>query len=339
MRSLSFQSCHQQDKVLQKRIAYAALVVLAAVCSAECSAVTCEGTGDSTHMAIINPAPIPSIMPKNNFVWRSVSPTTISLECWADNRNEAEYIYIYLNPKAVDLGAEIGLGIEFMGQSYTYPETKKIQTPIMVPRCISSSGCRQGNPTVLSYSVFLYKKTPSAALKTGNLSTTNNMVAFQFDGAGGVGAPKTVAPTLSGIGGLKYEPCESRLSISPKDIDFGKAYLNNSKQGEVVKSVAFTITEKRACSSAYGVDLSINAISGIVQDLNVLVPINNKSVGIGIFDVSANKLINYGRRFVFSPKETALSSSKAYEARLKWISPAAALGKFAAGIVVNIIYN
>ena len=317
------------------------LAVLTAVCSAECSAVNCEAMGDSTNMAIVSPAAIPSVMAQNGYVWRSTNPTTITLKCWANIvTGSDEYIYFYLNPKAVDLGAEVGLGIDFMGQSYRYPETKKIRTALLVPRCEMGNGCSDRTvSTVLSYSVFLYKKTPSAALKTGSLSTTNNVVAFQFDGAGGLGAPRTVAPTLSGINGLKYEPCESRLSISPKNIDFGKVYLNNSKQGEVVKIVAFTITENRACSSAYGVDLSINAIDGVVQDLNVLVPDSNKSVGIGIFDVSANKLINFGQPFIFSNKESALSSSKGYEAQLKWVSPAAMVGKFAAGVVVNIIYN
>ncbi|MBY8954208.1 fimbrial protein [Pseudomonas carnis] len=338
---MNFQSGYKLDAVSKKQIAYAVLAVLTAVCSMECSAVTCDATGGSTNMAIVSPAAIPSVMTQNSYVWRSANPTTITLRCWTNRYTFSdEYIYFYLNPKAVDLGSEVGLGIEFMGQYYRYPETKKIKTALMVPRCYVGTGCSDSTySTVLTYSVFLYKKTPPASLKTGNLSTTDNVVAFQFDGAGGLGATKTVAPTLSGISGLKYEPCESRLSISPKNIDFGKVYLNNSKQGEVVKNVAFTITENRACSSAYGVDLSINAIDGVVRDLNVLVPDSNKSVGIGIFDASANKLINFGQPFVFSNKESALSSSKRYEAQLKWVSPAAMVGKFAAGVVVNVIYN
>ncbi|VCU62948.1 Uncharacterized protein YbgO [Pseudomonas synxantha] len=338
---MNFQSRYKLGGVSKKQFAYAALAVLTAVCSRECSAVTCDATGDSTNMAIVSPAAIPSVMAQNSDVWRPANPTTITLRCWAERTTYSdEYIYFYLNPKAVELGSEVGLGIEFMGQYYRYPETKKIKTDLMVPRCFRATGCPESTySAVLTYSVFLYKKTLPATLKTGNLSTTNNVIAFQFDGAGGLGSPRTVAPTLSGISGLKYEPCESRLSISPNNIDFGKVYLNNSKQGEVVKSIAFTITENRACSSAYGVNLSINAIDGVVQDLNVLVPDSNKSVGISVFDVSANKLINYGSPFIFSNKESALSSSKEYEAQLKWVSPAAKVGKFAAGVVVNIIYN
>lgn len=289
--------------------------------------------------------PIPSTLPKGTIFWRQPRQS-IMVECWVDiNGQGVDKVYLYANPRSLNLGSNIEAGITYQGRDYLFSSLERgaldlVWEPI--------GGCPEGDTcgwkkerNTLTYSIFFAKKSHPTENQEGTLTVQPSFQAFQLDGRKGVRPGKSYNLTLSDLRRFKFLPCASTVSISPSTINFGPIGTTGAKAGATIEEAPFTITEQRSCDAVYGVSGNLQPLNATLSsDEKTLIPTDNESVGITILDASDQTVIPFKREFVLSPKGSSFqSNSREFLARLKWMDAKPKLGEFNAGATLNIYYR
>ncbi|MDH4870885.1 fimbrial protein [Pseudomonas sp. BN515] len=310
-------------------------------------ALICQGASSGRideSITIYTTTAIPSTLPEGTILWRQ--PTkTIKVECWVDiNGQPSEKIYFYPNPNKKDLGDDIEVGVTFQGKDYLYSSLPggKLDIGWYVRGCPNESVCGiQKERKTLTYSIFFSKKSPASENKEGALASLPSYRAFQLDGKGGVRPGKSYNLTVRGLGGFRYVPCASTVSISPSTINFGQISTHGAATGATIKETPFTVTEKRSCNAVYGVSGYLEPLNATLSyDEKTLIPTDNNSVGIAILDPRDQTVIPFKQEFVLTPEGASSQyNSREFLARLKWMVGTPKLGEFNAGATLNIFYK
>lgn len=303
---------------------------------------TQETTSLNTTIAISNS------QPKGTILWRQATQTA-TIDCWVDfNGYPAESLYLYVNPKGLDIGPDVEVGVTYEGNDYLFSSLAggKIKTNHKVSGCgpePEQCGWKKERKS-LTYSIFLSKKSPSGPPKEGDLTFTNNYMAFQIDGQYGMRPNKSYNVVTGGTTKLRYIPCESKISINPATIKFGKISSDNAAVGKLIQQVPFTIVEQRTCpnsSSVYGINGYLTPLQAITVDSynTTLLPLNNMSVGISLLRQDDGTPLPFKREFTLVPPTSDLVSTHRFLATLKWRTARPTLGRFDAGAALNIYYK
>ncbi|RBH51452.1 fimbrial protein, partial [Pseudomonas sp. MWU13-2860] len=278
---------------------------------------------------------VPNSLPQKMVLWRQVTQT-LEAKCWVDVRGfKEENVYFYLDPKKVDLGPDMDVGVTYNGVDYIKSELSggKLDTGVGVLACKwdeIKKECVQDKTIVkFKYSVFLSKKSAKGPPKEGALSVVQSFMAFQFDGKNDVRPGASYNLTVNGLNKIRYIPCESKISIAPNFIDFDGVPASSAQVGRVIRSLPFVISEQRGCSAAYGVNLAFHPKNvRDSTDNTLIVPGNNRSLGVRIVDAEKNKALVLRKEYEFSPVGSGLFYSKRFLAELSWLSQTPQLGRF-----------
>lgn len=327
-------------KILRK----SALALFISIWSIKGYALVCEATGSmkDAYYAISTTTAIPNSLAKDTVLWRQPTTTT-TVECYVDIQTDFdEYVYFYVNPKKVNLGNDLEIGVTYNGKDYKYSTLAggRLQTSIRLAACPSTGGCWDRRQKVsITYSVFFSKKAPAGDPREGALSPLPNYKAFQFDGENGPNSPGTYSLTITGLNKFRYIPCSSTLTVSPQTIDFGKIPAAQASVGKVSRNIPFTITETRNCTAAYGSNFYVSPVNATLDGTSTLVPRDNTSVGISMLDGISNNPIQLQKELTFSPTGSTGGRTRNFVAQLKWRTATPKLGKFSAGATVDIYYK
>ncbi|QBF26865.1 fimbrial protein [Pseudomonas tructae] len=309
-------------------------------------ALKCEqkGTALVSDSYLVNTSvAIPNQLPAGTILYRQPSQT-VEVLCWVDiNGQSEENIYFYVNPRNVSVGDDIEIGVTYEGNDYLSSALAggKLDIGWSVRGCPNELVCgSQKESKTMTYSIFFAKKSPAGASKEGPLISMANYMAFQFDGKGGVRPGKSYNLTVKGLDRFRYVPCVSSIDIFPGSINFGRFTSSSAKVGEIIKEVPFVVSERRSCDAVYGVDGYLEPMNAVLsEDMTILLPSNNKSVGISIFKGSGQQAVKFREEFELTPKTSPVGNSAQFTARLQWMTDTPILGGFDAGAIVNIFYK
>lgn len=316
------------------------------ICVPESYALKCQKKSTALvddSVVIETNVAIPNQLPAGSILYRQ--PTqTVEVECWVDiNGQPGENIFFYINPRNVNLGDDVEVGVTYQGKDYLSSSLTggKLDIGWNVRGCQNEMVCGwQKESKTMTYSIFFAKKSPAGASKEGPLVPMANYVAFQFDGKGGVRPGTSYNLTVKGLDGFRYVPCVSSIDVFPATIDFGNIRTSSAKAGEVIKEVPFVISERRSCDAIYGVDGYFEPMKADLSgDMTVLLPRNNTSVGISIVNQANQRVVQFRKAFELTPKSSPLGNSAQFSARLKWMTDTPVVGGFEAGAIVNIFYK
>ncbi|KVE07677.1 fimbrial protein [Burkholderia anthina] len=289
---------------------------------------------------------VPNSKPKGTVLWRQPTQTRV-MQCWVDlNGYPGEYVYFYVNPKKMDLGPDLEIGVTYQGKDYLASSLPggRLKTDIYVNGCPNGVECGSAGTDLrtFTFSVFLVKKSPAGTAKDGPMAPISNYVAFQFDGEGAVRPGQSFNMTINGLNRLRYIPCESKIRVSPSIIDFRGISTNFPipKPGQVIKQVPFTITDERTCGAVYGVNAYLTPVQGTLADNDTtLVPSDNTTVGINLLRADDLTTLAFKRELVLTQPTSTQTNVQNFLASLKWRTTMPKLGRFNAGAAIDLYYK
>jgi len=298
---------------------------------------------------------IPPTLPVCSVIWRS-EQYSLDVKCWQDAPAHMEWVYLYLNisdPNQSQLGGQIEIGLNYKGQDYlcSAPGMQsgsycKMALDVFFQGCTQTQGCADKSRIIhADFNFFIAKKKDGKPGQEGPLPNLPPIYpAVQFNGENGVnnlpgGRNFTVA--LTGLSKLRYVGCSSTIDVSPRTIDFGHIGSFSAKKGATIQDRPILITAVKACNSAYGLEGSFMPVSGSLTDANkTLVPVNNKSVGIQLFNTDDGKSIEFKKEFPLAPLGNRdRYVEKNIMVRLLWNADTAVLGDFNASAKLEIYYK
>lgn len=294
------------------------------------------GRGSSIQSLVVNAVVnIPDSAAAGTIVWRAPEKA-MSYNCWRGV--EAFSTYYFFNPKNKNFGSEIEVGVTINGVDYLPSSTEKYAHSFASKMCGLGQSCAN---SYASYrmSMFVVKKSNSGSTSKTKVIDINNYIPYE------IGKDKNSSNTSVRITGLeaKLLPCTSTVMIIPNTIDFGEIRSTGATPELEIQRENFTLSEQRDCQSAstYGLNgvLRPAANANLYDSMGTLVPKDNDSVGISIFDVENNTPVRFNNEFVVIPKVGTISNSKQFEARLKWRTKAPKAGRFNAGAVLDVYYK
>ncbi|MFC6301112.1 fimbrial protein [Pseudomonas spelaei] len=107
-----------------------------------------------------------------------------------------------------------------------------------------------------------------------------------------------------------------------------------------MKEAPFTINEDRTCKVSYGLSAELEPLTSTLSpDKSTLIPDDNTSVGIKIINSDNQQPMEFKKEFLLIPKTTSMQNSRAFVARLIWMTAAPTSGVFNAGAIVNVYYR
>lgn len=333
---------------MKKNHGFLCAFLLCLVFSSSSHALICQSEDGKTDVsATVNTTvAVSNALAKRTVLWRQ-EIQTIEAICWVDVQNgPAENVYFHLLPNEVGLGDDLEIGVTYNNLDYFKfdPSGGVLNTGVKLLKCnwdAEKKQCTQQRSKVtFKYSVFLSKKSASGPPKEGALSGLASFVAFQLDSVGSVRPGQNYNLTLNGLNNIRYISCDSKVSISPDFLDFGGVPASSAQVGRVIRSLPFVVSEQRGCSAVYGVNLAFRAKNAWENaDNTLIVPGNNKTLGIRIVDAEKNKALVLRREYEFSPVGSELFYSKRFLAELSWLSQTPKLGRFDAGAIVDVYYK
>ncbi|NWE16893.1 fimbrial protein [Pseudomonas yamanorum] len=282
---------------------------------------------------------IPNSVAAKTILWRQ-PVQNVDLECWVDAQGSpTENVFLYA--KNIDLGPDIETGVTFQGNDYFSSTNAKVDTGWSISGCPVGTVC--GSQTVqktLTYSIFFAKKSDPGVPKDGPAANVSAFLAFQLDGKGGTRpSNETYNVTARGMK-FRYLPCQPKISITPSAIDFGPIEPYNAKDGATIKQVPFTINEDRTCNAVYGLNAKLEPLtSTLSSDKSTLIPDDNNSVGIKIINSDNQQPIEFKKEFLLIPETLSMKNSRAFVARLIWMTASPTPGAFNAGAILNVYYR
>ncbi|MFG8562626.1 fimbrial protein [Pseudomonas paraeruginosa] len=307
-----------------------------------------DNSTSTDSIALETTIAVPNVLPKGTVLWRSPN-YSISMTCWQDGEYySAEYAYFWvspLDPGHQQLGPDLQLGVHLNGKDLLCENSS--QCRFIIPEfyfqgCSNPSGCPYyGQTRTLNFNFFVAKASPPSAGKDGPLTGVSNYAAFQLDGVNQLNPnpAKNFRMYVTGLNRLRYIACSSKLSVSPKTIDFKSIQSLHAEAGKVIKDVPFQIIATKDCNSAYGLGAVLTPIGATLSGNDTtLVPNDNPSVGITLFNENRS-VVPFRKEFLLVEHSTAQSVVKNFFAQLKWMTSQPTLGKFSAAAAIDIYYK
>lgn len=342
-------------RTLIRLVALGALLVMSQKGHALMCTVDRNHLGDyylETTVAVAN------TMPKGTVVWRSPEQI-MTLKCWQERPAPAESVYFYASPEGNDaLGDDIEVGINIDGRDYTYSSMTDSKDGFMrepipglqLDGCRNINGCEEQAKTMtVPYNFFFSKRSPAntGEAKEGQISYHPRFAVFQLDGAGGLNPllGSNYRLYLHNLQNLRYIACSSTIALSHATINFGGLSNVNAQRDQIAGQKPFSITASKNCDSAYGLGALLKPLTDATLDAqreHVLVPEDNKSIGITLHDMDNNeRVVPFNQEFELVPHSQDRTVTRHFAARAVWLTDKAntKLGKFNAGATIDIYYK
>jgi hypothetical protein len=296
-----------------------------------------QGAGESVVRADLgSTVAIPATLPDGSAVWRS-ERLNLAVECAKEDAGGPEDIFLYLNPDNLQVGQGIRAGLTLGGVDYVQPNGR-IPTQQQAPACTdASTGC----PTItfaLSFSVFIQKYGPTPP--SGIASDLLDYRMFQLDGGALSPGPNgKLSYVINNLGGLRFVACNAELRVMPETVDFGDVAIRDVRVGEVATFQRFALATSRICDSPFSLNARITSVSGLLKG-DVLLPINNDSVGIRITQARDRKPVPFNEPFHLTDLlEGDYSATADFNAELVWQTNRPTAGPFSAEVMVDLFYK
>ena len=299
---------------------------------------TCDRWMSNADSLVVNAVvTIPDSASAGAIVWR-MPERAMSYNCWRGNDDFSTYYFF--NPDDKSFGSDIEVGVTLDGVDYWPSSTKKYAHSFYSKFCGSGQVCAN-DIKYYRVSMFIVKKSNSGSTSKARSIDINNYVPYSI-GKDNSARRDRLSVQVSGLE-ANLLPCTSTVIISPNTIDFGEISSTGATPELEIQRGNFTLSEQRTCQSAstYGLNgiLRPAANANLYDSMGTLVPKDNDSVGISIFDGESNTAVRFGSEFVVIPKVGTISNSKQFEARLKWRTKTPKVGRFNAGAVLDVYYK
>ncbi|MDH4610515.1 fimbrial protein [Pseudomonas sp. BN102] len=284
---------------------------------------------------------IPPSLPAGSIVWRQPEQE-FSYSCrrgpgmfWPE---------MFISQLSIVQSPDLELGIIYNGKEY-------------IPSAMNPNGFRYPTghsippqPAEIEETIIETRKfTLSVFLKTraranpGEAKLPSIFTALTIGGMAPGQAYDTYRIDLVGMNNISQLPCASTVSIIPSTIDFGSISSSDAHADKEIKRIPFSIVDQRTCEkpTPYSLKGYLRPLdnSAVIDSRYTLVPLDNYSVGINIFETEGNKSVLFNEEFEISPKVNLPIYIKPFEARLKWRTSTPKFGKFNAGAILDIDYK
>lgn len=303
-------------------------------------AMTCktQGSGEAViHADLGSSVAIPATLPDGSVVWRS-ERLSIAVECAKEEVGGPEEVFLYLNPENVEIGQGIRAGLTLNGVDYLQPNGR-IPTQQVAPACGDAAAGCPGVAFDLPFSVFIQKF--GATPPSGVASELLNYRVFQVDGANGMNPvpDNNLNYLINNLSGLRFVACDAELRVMPETVEFGDVAIRNVRVGNVATFQRFALATSRTCDSPFSLNARFTPVSGILSG-DVLVPVNNDSIGIRIINARSNEPVPFNQPFHLNDLLGENYSSTAdFNAQLLWQKDAPQAGPFSAEVLVDLFYK
>jgi hypothetical protein len=304
-------------------------------------AMTCktEGAGETVVRADLSSSvAIPATLPNGSVVWRS-ERLNLAVECTRDSPGAAEDVFMYLNPENVPIGQGIRAGLTLNGIDYLQTNGR-IPTQQTVPACsdVNLAACPKVSFN-LPFSVFVQKY--GATPPSGAASDLIDYRMFQIDSGSGMSPvpDNNLNYVINNLQGLRFVACSAELRVMPETVEFGDVAIRNVRVGEVATFERFALATSRICDSPFSLNARFTPVSGTLSG-DVLVPVNNDSVGIRITNARTNVPLRYNEPFHATDLLGENYSATAdLNAELIWQTNTPKPGAFSAEVLVDLFYK
>jgi hypothetical protein len=304
-------------------------------------AMTCktQGAGDTVVRADLDSSvAIPATLADGSVVWRS-ERLNLAVECARDGRGPAQDVFVYLNPDNLQIGQGIRAGLTLNGTDYLQ-SNGRIPTQQTVPACSSV------DPTMcpkvsfnLPFSVFIQKYGPTPP--SGAASDLLDYRMFQIDSGSGMNPvpDNNLNYVINNLRGLRFIACGAELRVMPETVEFGDVAIRDVRVGEVATFERFALATSRVCDSPFSLKARFTPVSGTLSG-DVLVPVNNDSIGIRIVNARTRVPIRYNEPFHATDLLGENYSATAdLNAELIWQTNRPTPGPFSAEVLVDLFYK
>ncbi len=295
---------------------------------------------------------VPLDLPINSILWRSET-RTMTITCYQDVRNGSENAYFYLNPYN-NLGENVELGVNVNGIDYRHSQVAKgriVINELKFTGCSKDAGCPNVKKSfTLNSNYFVSKKVPPLAPGTppeGPLADVPpRLIAFQIDGVNGMNSAngKNFQMWLTGLDNFRYVNCATTMEIYPSQINFRTAFAHKAQANKKIEEQPFYVKGIKQCENTapYGLNISFSpSPTGTASaDKSMLIPNDNDSVGIRIWDTMHDMPIKLNSAYEFKPASDMESIiTRKFQAQLIWATSTAKAGPFNAGLLVDFYYK
>lgn len=314
------------------------------IASADAMAMTCktQGSGEAVVRADLGSSvAIPAALADGAVVWRS-ERLNIAVVCAKDgNLGIAEEVSVYLNPENLEVGQGIRAGLTLNGVDHVQSQGR-ISTEQILPACQEDDSNIGACPTVsfnLAFSVFIQKFGPTPP--SGAASELLDYRMFQLDSALGLNPfpGDNLNYVINNLKGLRFIACDAELRVMPEVVEFGQVGIRDVRVGKVADFRRFALATSRTCDSPFSLDARFTPVSGVLSG-EVLVPVNNNSVGIRIVPAQGGKPFPYNEPFHLNDLLGGNYSATAdFNAELLWQTETPTPGPFEAEVMVDLFYK
>ncbi len=303
-----------------------------------------EGGTEYLYVDQSSIAVLPS-SPKGTKLWVG-RETQLDITCYQDGADTEQNVYLWLNPRNRDLGNDLEVGVTFDGVdltcSFVAPGKCRINTSVQLGSCGNSMGCKDTTSVRFRPRLrpFISKKSVSQTDKEGPLTTVPEVHYLAFGDFRGPTGGKGYNLYLRNLNNFRYVSCGSTLSISPKTIAFGNINMATTpKSGDIIREIPFTVSSSKQCNSVYAIGAILTPINAEVISGGLLIPSDNKVVGIRILSEDDRSTVYYNNEFRLIEATSQLLSTRRFIAQLLWVQNFAKPGSFSAGASVDIYYR
>lgn len=306
-------------------------------------AMTCktQGSGEAVIRAdLSSTVAIPATLPDGSAVWRS-ERHHLAVECSREQSGPAEDVVLYLNPENQQIGQGIRAGLTLNGVDYVQ-SSGRIPTQQVLPACTEGAGNIPACPKVafnLPFSVFIEKFGPTPP--SGVASDLLDYRMFQVDSADGMNPlpDNNLNYVINNLTGLRFVACSAELRVLPESVEFGSVPIKNVRVGEVATFQRFALATSRICDSPFSLNARFTPVSGTLFG-DVLVPVNNDSIGIRITHAPAHRPIRFNEPFhMIELLDDTYSGTADFNAELLWQTNTPTPGPFSAQVMVDLFYK
>lgn len=312
--------------------------------SASAMSMTCktQGSGEGVIRADLGSSvAIPAALPDGSVVWRS-ERQNIAVVCAKDGQlGMAEEVSVYLNPENLEVGQGIRAGLTLNGVDYVQSQGR-IGTRQFLPACLEDASNMGACPTVsfsLPFSVFIQKFGPTPP--SGAASNLLDYRMFQVDSVLGMNPfpDNNLNYVINNLTGLRFIACDAELRVMPDVVEFGQVGIQGVQVGKIADFRRFALATSRTCDSPFSLDARFTPVSGVLSG-DVLVPVNNDSVGIRITQVPSGRPLRYNEPFHLNDLLGSNYSATAdFNAELLWQTETPKPGPFEAEVMVDLFYK
>ncbi|MBT8767231.1 fimbrial protein [Metapseudomonas boanensis] len=302
---------------------------------------TCTTTlGHSSHyyLGINETVTVPNSVPAGTIFWRSAEQH-LAYKCWLGPSGFTTKFK--LNPDRIIFGPDVGLGVTIDGKDHLLSIGQEVDGHYLPSHHGVGGQINANDFRYYTLSLYLVKKSPAGLPEKNTTVPLSNLTLYRIGKQGG-SLYTSLSVELKNLD-TSVIPCQSTVSISPTTIDFGNVSSSNATAGQEIARRTFRIAEQRTCTSPtiYGLNGMLTPTSNatLADNQGTLVPNDNSSVGISIFDQESQNPIPFKRQFTITPRVDTTGNVREFEASLKWRTSTPKLGEFNAGAVLEVFYR